>query len=81
MTDKERIDFLAEVTNLNALGEMGAMLTAEQARMLRKGSETVMKQYELHRRTHDTPKAFRLAVDDAAKAVNRRHDGGNANGN
>jgi hypothetical protein len=39
MTDKQRIDFLAEITNLNALGEMGAMLTATQARMLRKGSD------------------------------------------
>jgi hypothetical protein len=67
MTDGQRIDFLAELMNLNVLREMGAMLDGAQVRRLDKASETVFRRYEVHRRETDTPTAFRLAVDDAAK--------------
>ncbi len=69
MTDSQRIDFLAEIMNLSALREFGAMLTAEQALRLDRGSQEVFVRYELYRRGTDTPTAFRLAVDDAAKIV------------
>jgi hypothetical protein len=69
MTDEQRIDFLAELTNLSVLREMGAMLTGEQARRLAKAGETISERYELHRRENGTLRAFRLAVDDAAKAI------------
>jgi hypothetical protein len=36
------------------------------AQWLNDRSERVFVRYELHRRTHDTPTAFRLAVDDAS---------------
>lgn len=67
-SDTARLDFLAGLTNLNALDECGAMLTAEQKRAIRKGSD-ILRQYELHRRTSDTPKAFRAAIDEVMKKV------------
>lgn len=67
MTDGQRIDFLAELMNLSVLKEMGAALTTDQRQMLDALSMEIFRCYKLHRREHDTPTAFRLAVEDAAK--------------
>jgi hypothetical protein len=65
--DTARLDYLAEVTNVSALSGCGAMLSGDQVRKLEKTAIALSSRYELHRRTHDTPQAFRLAVDDAMK--------------
>jgi hypothetical protein len=67
MTDGQRIDFLADLMNLSVLREMGAMLPGDDLRRLDVRSRAVFQRYELHRRDNDTPTAFRLAVDDAAR--------------
>lgn len=73
-TDTARLDFLAKITNLSVLCEFGAMLTGEDHRKIEKTAEALSTWYEFQRRTHDTPEAFRLAVDEAM----RRADGGKA---
>lgn len=65
--DAERLDHLAEITNLATLQESGHMLTGEQARQIAKTAKALSVGYELHRRTNDTPQAFRFAVDDAMR--------------
>lgn len=67
MTDSKRLDFLAELMNLSVLLELAPDgIPPADAQWLKDRSERVFVRYELHRRTHDTPAAFRLAVDDAS---------------
>jgi len=67
MIDAQRLDFLAELMNLSVLRELSpGNLTEEQHAALQARSLAIFNRYELHRRTVDTPTAFRLAVDDAA---------------
>lgn len=70
-SDTARLDFLAEITNLSALRDFGAMLTGEQGRKIDKTAEILSGRYEVHRRTHDTSVAFRAAVDEAMKETGR----------
>lgn len=72
MTDGQRIDFLAELMNLSVLLEMGAKLAPEKRKYADTRSATIFRSYEFHRRTNDTPAAFRLAIDEA----NNSPDGG-----
>lgn len=65
--DSARLDFLAEITNLSALRDAGAMLSGEQGRRIDNTVKALSSGYEIHRRTKDTPEAFRLAVDDARR--------------
>jgi hypothetical protein len=65
--DSRRIDFLADITNLSVLRDSGHMLRGGDTRTLDKTADALSTGYELHRRTMDTPAAFRAAVDDAIK--------------
>jgi len=67
LQDTARIDFLAEITNLSALRDCGHMLPGEKVRKIEKTAEILSERYEIHRRTSDTPQAFRAAVDEAIK--------------
>lgn len=66
MTDGQRVDFLAELMNLSVLLEMGAKLEPAKRQHLSERSTAIFQRYEFHRRTNDTPIAFRLAVDDSS---------------
>ena len=75
-TDRERVNFLAELMNLSVILEMGGNLSKESRRHLTERSIDIAKRYEFYRREIDTPIAFRLAVDDAMKAaIGGRNDG------
>lgn len=65
--DTRRMNFLADVTNLAALHDFGAMLTGAQRRKIDKTADILSVRYEIHRRTSDTPTAFRTAVDEAIR--------------
>lgn len=63
--DTARLDFLADITNLSALRDFGKMLNSTEVSKIEKAAAALSVGYELHRRTKDTPEAFRAAVDDA----------------
>lgn len=65
--DSARLDFLAEVTNLSVLRDMGAMLKGEEVAKLAKTMHAIYVRFEFHRRFRPTEDAFRLAVDDARR--------------
>lgn len=65
--DSVRLDFLADITNLSALRDFGRMLDVAEVRKIDKTAEALSSGYEVHRRTQDTPAAFRAALDDAMK--------------
>jgi len=63
--DTKRLDFLAEITNIATLAEHGRMLPGDEVRKIDVTAKALSTGYEIQRRTHDTPQAFRLAVDQA----------------
>jgi hypothetical protein len=64
MSDAARLDFLAELMNLSVIVELGGPLSAEKRAWLGERSTAIFLRYEFHRRSNDTPTAFRMAVDD-----------------
>ena len=67
--DRGRLDFLAELLNVEAIEAMGGK--SEKGDWARKCGDIIFRKYEFYRRTNDTPEAFRAAIDAAPQEGER----------